>query len=1010
MSVRQTNSPTFLNVGITPIINGVDNSILFDNNGIIGEITNNITTTQKFLAQTGDGALGLEPEWQILPSAGLSSFFFYNTASDISTYFNARVNASTNASGITQTDSGLASGDTTLTNFATISGSPNITFLPPGITSCYLTARQSAGTKTSQLFAEIYQRTSGGTETLLATTSLSIALTAVDSPYIVQGTIPTGVVFLITDRIVVRVKATVSGVGSAPTIVLTMEDATSSRIELPSTSLSLPVVPANGGTGTSTIFTTGSIIFAGASGVYTTDTVNLFYSDSLNRFAVGGTNTPLAVFTVVGGSSSVPTMSLGGNLNQANFNWSPFPNERQQIFSGAAGSNGYGDMMLASNDTEAAGQTLGYLLWGQKISGKSANNAGIKGAIGMVSVGSGGSTSGFGADMTFLTKEDNSATTFNEWMRLTSIGNLGIDNTAPVGRFQIGTGTAATYTCGTITPNIFSGTIQYDDSGAFPTGGYTHNYAIQAFYDSPLGRVWDTTIYYMSDYGGVVTDDGSSSSSNSVAVDIQYDVTGGSVSGVFIYDSDDYNGFAFDTNIDIGDYSPLPFTTFFDFNDMWGSYTDPNPTVISDPGTRFVVLDSGYVGVHGVETPVYPLEVNGDISSNSYIYATTGGADVRLGEIGGRSGLYAPNSDIGIDSAFGNIAFTFGGGATEIGVFYPGAGTGVFNLTDPYVGNYLTFGTLSSLGDANIGLWSNTGIINIGDGISAAADMYFFDGSATLTAVISSWSDSYVLQNLGVGTNAPVGKLHVIANASQYAGIFQSDQDLTDWAATFASINITNADTTVGNNSLVNFSDAVGGASSAGFGVTYVDRTNHYGDFFFYTKSTDGYKQRITVKANGKIGFGTETPNATLDFGINSTSGAPFWLMYNDDAGINMGIWRDTPSANVSAFVVNSAGLIAFGKSTSAVTPTFGTEFARFDNSGRFGLGLTSLTATVHIKAGTTSASSSPIKLTTGSLMTASEAGAVEFASDDLFFTQTTNTSRHPVAWQDNPISQQVFS
>ena len=45
----------------------------------------------------------------------------------------------------------------------------------------------------------------------------------------------------------------------------------------------------NGGTGTSTTFTTGSIIFAGASGVYTQDNANLFWDNTNNTLGVGTT-------------------------------------------------------------------------------------------------------------------------------------------------------------------------------------------------------------------------------------------------------------------------------------------------------------------------------------------------------------------------------------------------------------------------------------------------------------------------------------------------------------------------------------------------------------------------------------------------------------------------------------------------------------------------------------------------------------------------------------------------
>ncbi len=50
----------------------------------------------------------------------------------------------------------------------------------------------------------------------------------------------------------------------------------------------LPV--ANGGTGTTTAFTAGSVVFAGASGVYSQDNTNLFWDDTNNRLGVGTTS------------------------------------------------------------------------------------------------------------------------------------------------------------------------------------------------------------------------------------------------------------------------------------------------------------------------------------------------------------------------------------------------------------------------------------------------------------------------------------------------------------------------------------------------------------------------------------------------------------------------------------------------------------------------------------------------------------------------------------------------
>ncbi len=58
-------------------------------------------------------------------------------------------------------------------------------------------------------------------------------------------------------------------------------------------------------------------------------------------------------------------------------------------------------------------------------------------------------------------------------------------------------------------------------------------------------------------------------------------------------------------------------------------------------------------------------------------------------------------------------------------------------------------------------------------------------------------------------------------------------------------------------------------------------------------------------------------------------------------------------------------------------------------------------TAYIHLKAGTTAASTAPIKLTSGSLMTTAEAGAIEFLTDAYYGTITTGAARKTFAFTD---------
>lgn len=57
---------------------------------------------------------------------------------------------------------------------------------------------------------------------------------------------------------------------------------------------------------------------------------------------------------------------------------------------------------------------------------------------------------------------------------------------------------------------------------------------------------------------------------------------------------------------------------------------------------------------------------------------------------------------------------------------------------------------------------------------------------------------------------------------------------------------------------------------------------------------------------------------------------------------------------------------------------------------------------TITIRAGTSGAGTAPLKFTSGTLMTTPEAGAVEFNSDTLYFTQTTSTTRKKIAAYDD--------
>jgi hypothetical protein len=69
---------------------------------------------------------------------------------------------------------------------------------------------------------------------------------------------------------------------------------------------------ANGGTGTTTAFTAGSVLFAGASGVYSQDNTKLFFDDSNNRLGIGTASPANALHVVTTGANTILEGTSGG--------------------------------------------------------------------------------------------------------------------------------------------------------------------------------------------------------------------------------------------------------------------------------------------------------------------------------------------------------------------------------------------------------------------------------------------------------------------------------------------------------------------------------------------------------------------------------------------------------------------------------------------------------------------------------------------------------------------------
>jgi hypothetical protein len=148
---------------------------------------------------------------------------------------------------------------------------------------------------------------------------------------------------------------------------------------------------------------------------------------------------------------------------------------------------------------------------------------------------------------------------------------------------------------------------------------------------------------------------------------------------------------------------------------------------------------------------------------------------------------------------------------------------------------------------------------------------------------------------------------------------------------------------------------------------------------------------------NKRLGIGVTSPGYTLDVG-NSNSGTikVGTLLTYDNPGVKvydgLGVslapvlvygWRPSflsSSSNDAGISRLTAGKIAIGNGASG-------DFSGTLIVSIVGIGTTSPTALLHLKAGTASANTAPLKFTAGTNLTTPEAGAMEFDGTNLYFT-----------------------
>lgn len=162
-----------------------------------------------------------------------------------------------------------------------------------------------------------------------------------------------------------------------------------------------------------------------------------------------------------------------------------------------------------------------------------------------------------------------------------------------------------------------------------------------------------------------------------------------------------------------------------------------------------------------------------------------------------------------------------------------------------------------------------------------------------------------------------------------------------------------------------------------------------------------------------KYKLGISVANPTNDLSYDGTAARIWWMerhTTSNTAGNSLTIQSGGATSGATdknAGTLTLASGIATGTGTGDVViqtspPQASTNttdnavatIVTFKGSGNVGIGVTSPTAVLHLKAGTATANTAPLKFNTGTNLTVAVAGAIEFTTDLLYFTGTTGPTR----------------
>lgn len=394
---------------------------------------------------------------------------------------------------------------------------------------------------------------------------------------------------------------------------------------------------------------------------------------------------------------------------------------------------------------------------------------------------------------------------------------------------------------------------------------------------------------------------------------------------------------------------------------------------------------------------------------------------------GGYAG-YTENTAIGAYAGYAGGAQTSRNKETYVGMYAGDTISGQYASGNTIIGAYAGRAT----GNANHEIYGNTAVGAYALGVSAGGTGY----NVAVGVSAMGAATSTVRYSVYLGMNSGLTTMHSSSIAIGYAtNTTAANQLVIGEAGTTAYLDtayFNGVVSTAPKNIVLN---AAGGSGTNIAGATLTlaggkGTGNALGGSIIFQTSVAGgsgttlqtLATNMTLLPSGNLGIGITAPIGTLHtYGTTAnyfdrvsattahlairSAGVGVTAKVLDDGlgrisfqGYDGTAWTTTAASGILVSAAENWDSTHHGSYMQFLTVNIGsvdsTEKMRLLDSGNLGIGVTVPTAVLHLKAGTATASTAPLKFNSGTLLSSPEAGAIEFLTDAYYGTVTTNAVR----------------